>query len=289
MTLKQCRDFSFRKLKELYQDDREAGAILRLWLTERLQMSASDLVLHAETQLTDQQSEKLDLDFHRLMNGEPVQYILGVSEFVGLKLQVNTNVLIPRPETEELVAWVLEENLSKHTHLLLDACTGSGCVALALKSKLLLSQLWAFDKSEKALQVARSNAANLGLNVEFFALDLLKEILPMEDQEFDVIVSNPPYLSATKDRFEIDDSVWDHEPQMAIVVEGDDPIIFYRRLSTMAKKHLSKTGKMYVEIAPQYADAIHEMWTEEGWQFIETRSDINGKQRFMSANSIETD
>lgn len=187
----------------------------------------------------------LDEIITRLNQGEPIDYILGYIYFYGLKIGVNSHTLIPRPETEELVELIINENKSKDNLKILDIGTGSGCIALALKKNLPTSQISGIDISQEAIEKAKQNAVNLNLEIDFKQVDILDKSLWNNLGEYDIIVSNPPYISV-EEKKEMSNSVLDFEPHLALFVE-QDPLIFYKKILEFAKTHLAEKGLVYFE------------------------------------------
>jgi release factor glutamine methyltransferase len=222
--------------------------------------------------------EKIEAILLRLKNAEPIQYILGETEFYGLKLKVNPSVLIPRPETEELVEWVLHSNLPKN-YRILDIGTGSGCIAMAIKNQLKETKVSGMDISEKALETARQNALENGLEVDFFQDDILN---PKNLQEgmYDVIVSNPPYIRESEKPL-MHSNVLNFEPENALFVPDEDPLVFYRAIAEFAKKYLSENGSLFFEINESLNTEMVDLLTGFGFSDIEIRKDINGKNRMV--------
>ncbi len=212
----------------------------------------------------------------RLYKGEPLQHITGIGHFYGLTLKVNRSVLIPRPETEELVALVLEEQESSPLDIL-DVGTGSGCIALALKQKRKNWQVSAVDISKEALAVARENATQLGLNVDFMLDDICYSQL---DSRFDVIVSNPPYIPA-KEESTLEEHVAAFEPHEALFSPDDDPLKYYKCIHSFAAKYLNKPGgTLYFETHFEYAQQVADIFASEAKTRIV--KDMFGKQRFVA-------
>jgi release factor glutamine methyltransferase len=224
----------------------------------------------------------------RLLAGEPVQYILGEADFFGLKFLVNPAVLIPRPETEELVEWIIDEakeSRARHEELrLLDIGTGSGCIALAVKHQLPAIAVTGWDISESALQIARKNAERLQLAVEWRQRDILQENGGAGEEEWEVIVSNPPYIPPSEKKL-MPRQVLDHEPSLALFVEEEDPLLFYRAIFAYAQRHLASRGTLFFELNEHHARAVAEL----GRQFDITgtlRQDLQGKWRMFRGKRI---
>jgi release factor glutamine methyltransferase len=236
---------------------------------------------HEKISATD--FEKIEAIILRLKKYEPIQYIFGETEFYGLKLKVNPSVLIPRPETEELIQWITKSNFHRNS-IILDIGTGSGCIALALKSQLKDAEVFGIDISENAVQVARQNATKNKLEVDFFQADILiwNEF---EWKNFDIIVSNPPYIRESE-KLQMHPNVLNFEPENALFVTDADPLIFYKSIAAFAKKHLTKSGMLFFEINENMGLEINEMLVNFGFYDIEIRKDINGKNRMVCCRNI---
>jgi release factor glutamine methyltransferase len=213
----------------------------------------------------------------RLNHGEPIDYILGYTYFYGLKVEVGKDTLIPRPETEELVELILNENQTRSGLRILDIGTGSGCIALALKSKLVDAEITALDVSCKVLEIAQKNSVHLDLNINFILLDILNESLWSQLTNYDFIVSNPPYIPQEEMK-DMTSSVLDYEPHLALFVEND-PLIFYKKILKFATSHLSPKGLVYFETSQTI-----QLEAYEGFQ-IEKRKDLSGNWRFLKCVS----
>lgn len=222
----------------------------------------------------------------RLKRFEPIQYILGETEFYGLTLNVNPSVLIPRPETEELVDWIVRENLPENSRIL-DIGTGSGCIALALKSRNKKSKVSGIDISESALEVAIENAIKNRLEVNFFLADILN---PKDSifEVYDVIVSNPPYIRESE-KLQMQSNVLEYEPENALFVSDNNPLVFYRSIVFFAEKHLADKGKLFFEINENLGSEMKSMLTDFGFCDIQIRNDINGKNRMICCRRVFTD
>jgi release factor glutamine methyltransferase len=212
----------------------------------------------------------------RLNQGEPIDYILGYTYFYGLKIEVSKDTLIPRPETEELVELILNENQTRSGLKILDIGTGSGCIALALKSKLVDAEVTALDVSDAALEITQRNSVHLDLNIDFIPLDIMNEHLWSQLANYDVIVSNPPYISH-KEKKDMTSSVLDYEPHLALFVEND-PLIFYKKILKFASTHLNPKGLVYFETSQTI------QLEEYGGFQIEKQKDLSGNWRFLRCN-----
>lgn len=264
----------WRTLEPLYGNG-EARAVTDYVLDVCFGLSKADIMCGAVEEMTAEKTAELNKIFGRLMEGEPVQYVLGRAEFCGRWFSVRPGVLIPRPETEELCAWITADSKASGSQKVLDIGTGSGCIAITLQLDMPESNVTAWDISADALDVARENAQQLGANVNFVKQDALNA---KPEGEWDVIVSNPPYI-CEKEKKDMAVNVLEHEPHTALFVPDADPLLFYRAITRLAVQTLSKGGRLYFEINPIYADDTCHMMRAEGMTAVELRSDMYGKQR----------
>lgn len=264
----------WRTLEPLYGNG-EARAITDYVLDVCFGLSKADILCGAVEEMTAEKTAELNKIFGRLMKGEPVQYVLGRAEFCGRWFSVRPGVLIPRPETEELCAWITADSKASASPKVLDIGTGSGCIAITLQLDMPESKVTAWDISADALDVAHENAQQLGANVNFVKLDALNA---KPEGEWDVIVSNPPYI-CEKEKKDMAVNVLEHEPHTALFVPDADPLLFYRAITRLAVQTLNKGGRLYFEINPIYADDTCRMMRAEGMTAVELRSDMYGKQR----------
>lgn len=264
----------WRTLEPLYGNG-EARAVTDYVLDVCFGLSKADIMCGAVEKMTAEKAAELNKIFSRLMEGEPVQYVLGRAEFSGRWFNVRPGVLIPRPETEELCAWITADSKASGSPKVLDIGTGSGCIAITLQLDMPESRVTAWDISADALDVARENAQQLGANVNFVKQDALS-VKP--EGEWDVIVSNPPYI-CEKEKKNMAANVLEHEPHTALFVPDADPLLFYRAVTRLAVQTLNKGGRLYFEINPIYADDTCRMMRAEGMEAVELRSDMYGKQR----------
>lgn len=264
----------WRTLEPLYGNG-EARAVTDYVLDVCFGLSKADIMCGAVEEMTAEKTAELRKIFSRLTEGEPVQYVLGRAEFCGRWFSVRPGVLIPRPETEELCAWITADSKASASPKVLDIGTGSGCIAITLQLDMPESKVTAWDISADALDVARENAQQLGANVNFVKLDALNA---KPEGEWDVIVSNPPYI-CEKEKKDMAANVLEHEPHTALFVPDADPLLFYRAITRLAVQTLSKGGRLYFEINPIYADDTCRMMRAEGMTEVELRSDMYGKQR----------
>lgn len=261
----------------------EAEAMTRLIFSALKGWNVTDLLIHADTVLSDFIISEIESILQRLSDGEPIQYILGKARFYGMDFSVNQSVLIPRPETEELVDIIVRENSNRKDLRVLDLCTGSGCIAIALARHLPFSQVVAVDISQDALDVARKNASELRTHVDFRQHDILDmKSLDLQANSYDIIVSNPPYV-CEREKAEMERNVLEYEPAIALFVPDDDPLKFYRPIAEIARKTLSVGGLLYLEINPLYHTEIENMLRDNGFADVRCINDISRRPRFMQA------
>jgi release factor glutamine methyltransferase len=272
------------RLKPEYEPE-EAGSFFDLLAEEYLKMSRLQIALNPKTELAENQHKKFEKALFRLLEHEPIQYIVGKTSFYGLEFKVNPNVLIPRPETEELVKWILNDfstsHLMPHTLSLkiLDIGTGSGCIAVSLAKNLPQAKITALDISEKALEVAKENAKLNQVKIDFLSGNILEmQNLP---QKFDLIVSNPPYVRESE-KTQMQRNVLEHEPKTALYVKDSDPLLFYRKIANLAKASLNKEGKVYLEINQYLRKETENLFSKNGFS-TELREDIFGNIRMLKA------
>jgi len=220
---------------------------------------------------------------HRLLEGEPLQYITEVQWFLGRPFQVGRQVLIPRPETEELVQWIAEENSSQKPLSVLDIGTGSGCIAISLKLLLPAANVTACDISEQALELAAANEQKFGAHINFLQLDFLDEIKRSQLGLFDVIVSNPPYIPVSE-KEQLHRNVVAFEPHVALFVPDGDPLLFYRHIATFAKTHLLKGGAVFCELHRDHATVTATLFKDLGYSIVELKEDMHGNPRMLRAS-----
>jgi len=278
-----------KELDVIYGKD-EVQSFFFLASAHFFNMTRMQLALEPELTLTSPEVETLLAVVEDLKQQKPIQYILGDTEFYGLKFKVNASVLIPRPETEELVDWIIRDStnqgfdLEEKTELkILDIGTGSGCIAISLAKHLPRAQVYALDVSDQALKVAMGNADLNNVKVEFITADILNSVgspeLPSISQ-FDVIVSNPPYVRHME-KAEMKSNVLDNEPHLALFVDDDNPLVFYRSITDFAVKNLKEKGCLYFEINQYLGADSRQLLVDAGFQDIELRKDINGNDRML--------
>lgn len=268
-----------KRLAGIY-DDREREAVILLIFEYVKGWHRVDLIINEGKELSDYSRRTIDGIVDRLILGEPIQYITGTARFFGMDFKVSPGVLIPRPETAELVDWILDENKADDLQVL-DIGTGSGCIAICLARNLAFANVKAIDVSPKAIEVAKENAEMLKAKVEFEEADMYK--WNPEQNSLDIVVSNPPYIAPDeKDDMEV--RVKDYEPEEALFVSADDPIRPYRRIEEIASQGLKQGGKVYLELNPRFADEVKAYFDNKGWGSVELRIDSYGKKRMMKAD-----
>ncbi len=240
-----------------------------------------DVSLNKDERLGENHIKSFDKILAALNTGKPIQYVLGNSWFYGINLMVNKHVLIPRQETEELVEWIVKDikSMSKKPSVILDVCTGSGCIALALKKEYPEIKIIAIDISEKALEVARYNAIKENLEIKFIHMDALKISLDIYP---DIIVCNPPYVMKSE-KADMHQRVTDYEPSAALFVPDEDPLLFYRNISSWGLRFLKTEGRIYFEINERMGNEIIGLHSELGFSESEIKKDLPGKDRMFRA------
>jgi release factor glutamine methyltransferase len=273
------REFKSR-LAGIYENN-EAEQVTVWAFEDVLNYGRIDISLNKDKSLNKEEEKRLSRILEELISGKPIQYIVGYSWFYGMKLKVNPNVLIPRHETEELTAWIIDDLQYAYDKkpVILDVCTGSGCIALALKKRFPQCRVAAVDISEDALDVARENSKTTNLEIEFSRADALRLDLSIKP---DVIVSNPPYVSESE-KEGMSKRVKDHEPSLALFVKNEDPLIFYREISGWAIKKLPHGGKLFFEINESKSEEVHDLLSNAGFYRIDLKKDLSGKCRMFRA------
>ena len=258
----------------------EAESFFYLILEHKLKMRRIDLALQPDSDLAEEQIVEWNSILKELLDEVPIQYLLGATSFYGLDFEVNAIVLIPRPETEELVDWILSDYKKEPIEdcKILDIGTGSGCIAIALAKNISQSETTAIDVSQEALELAQTNAQTNDVVVTF----LCQNILETEDLQgqFDVIVSNPPYVR-TLEKAEIKKNVLEHEPHLALFVDDNDALLFYRKIAALAQKNLKENGKLYFEINQYLGLEMIDLLNSMGFVAVELRKDIYGNDRMI--------
>ena len=277
MTTTSLRTEITNELIVLY-DPREADQVAALVIENLFGITPINQLMGKEINLTRQIQKKLAQIIHRLLKHEPIQYVLGHTEFFGRLFKTDSSVLIPRPETEELVHWILQGDLND-TSRVLDIGTGSGCIAITLALEAKCKSI-GIDNDPSALLVSKENAREHGVEIEWLELDILEKT-PVIDP-VDLIVSNPPYVPHG-DRGQMDSRVKDFEPVLALFVPDNDPLIFYRRIVALAPHILKPGGTVYLEIYHQAGKAVCDLFTGRHWSQVNLKKDLQGRNRMVSA------
>ena len=267
-------------LREHYPDS-EALALAKMLLVEAFGFSTLELYGGKDKEISGKRLDVLNEMIARLKKNEPIQYVIGAEVFCGWTFEVNENVLIPRPETQELVHWIVADWKSDAPCRILDVGTGSGCIAISLSKLLEGAEVEAWDISEGALRVARRNADRNEAQVLFRRVDVLKACT--EDCRYDVIVSNPPYI-AESEKQDMEANVLEWEPHTALFVPDADPLLFYRRIAELGVSMLKEGGALYFEINRAYGEETVRMLEGLGYKQIELRKDNWGNDRMIKAN-----
>jgi release factor glutamine methyltransferase len=284
MILKEFKLFFNEALSAIYPKT-EIDSFFFILMEEKLKLQRIDTVLKPDFLITKKNLIDLKTIVKRLQKEEPIQYIIGSTEFYGLPFLVDKNTLIPRTETEELVSWVLDEikvlTNNKITELsILDIGTGTGCIPISLAKNLTSLNISAIDISPEALLIAKQNAILNKVTIEFIELDILNaESLP---QEYDVIISNPPYVRELE-KVEIKNNVLENEPHLALFVADENPLIFYNKIADLAKQQLSKNGMLFFEINQYLGKETVNMLVKKGFKNIQLKKDLFGNDRMIKA------
>ena len=289
MNIKKFRDYFNKTLKKLYPTS-EIDTFLFLLLEEYLNFKRIDIVLKSNFEISPEDLILLKSSTKLLEQEIPIQYILGKTEFYGFPFILNEHVLIPRPETEELISSILENVLktrSFHTNAnekqlkILDIGTGSGCIPISLKKSLPFAEITAIDVSNEALTIAKKNAVLNKVDINLTQQDILNTT--SLNQLYDVIVSNPPYVRESEKK-EIKNNVLNNEPHMALFVEDNNPLVFYNKIAELAKNHLTKNGTLFFEINQYLGKETVELIKLKGFNKIQLKKDIFGRDRIIIAS-----
>ena len=269
-----------KELEGLYPPE-EIDGFIRLIFAHLKNYSLTEIYLNIEQELAPKEVENISKVVSRLKNQEPIQYILGETEFYGLHFKLTPDVLIPRPETEELVDWALKSKRPQPTRIL-DVGTGSGCIAVSLKKNWTQAHVMGCDISESALKVAQINAGLNKTEVAFFHLNILNPLLPESFPKIDLLISNPPYVTESEKK-RMSPNVLQYEPKQALFVPDKEPLLFYRALVAFANKHLNKNGQLFWEINEAFGKECADLLKENEFLNVKVKKDINGKSRMVFA------
>ena len=280
-TVAQIRKHIQQQLATVFPDEQERNVLTSMILQRITGLSKTEIAIQPDFRVNESDIVWLKNALEDLNEHKPIQYVIGYEEFYGLKFNVNKHVLIPRPETEELVKWVLDDHATSKAPLsVIDFGTGSGCIAIALKHNRPDWNVCGLDKSMEALKVAWDNALQNGAEVDFEENDLL-DFKPLS-RKFDLVVSNPPYIRNAEKNL-MQKNVLDFEPEMALFVEDDDPLIFYKAIAEISKTLLKDKGGIYLEINEAFGKETVEMLKEYGYKDVELKEDLFGKSRMIKA------
>ncbi len=294
MKMNSAEQWLRQQLQTVYEGQ-EAGNIANMVLEHLTGLSRLERLTKKEEPLNVHQLHHLTEIAQRLSHNEPVQYILGKTWFAGMKLYVDKAVLIPRPETEELVEWIVNDVKQKGLNVfnkektgadettqlkILDVGTGSGCIALALKKQIAKAEVWGCDISEEALNVARRNGSELNIRVDFQGINFLDEAQQKFLPTVDIIVSNPPYISL-QEKETMNANVVNHEPHIALFVPDNNALVFYEALAQFGKKRLHNNGVIYAEMHEGMGNDVVQLFTNEGYDNVELKKDMQGKDRMV--------
>jgi len=284
MNLFEFRNHFNLELQEVY-DERERKSIFQRMVKHRLDLDGADVLLAKLSLIGQVEQEVLFADLESIKLGEPIQYVLGVTEFYGLDIQCDSSALIPRPETEELVGWIVQENGEKPLNVL-DIGTGTGCIPLALKNVRKAWKIAGLDVSEDALVLSKKNGSALNLDVQWVLCDILKESAGEKfAKPFDLIVSNPPYIPVSEKK-DMSSLVVEFEPEIALFVPDEDPFIFYKSIALFAKQNLKPNGSIYLEIHEDSAIEMVDLLKAYGFGNLCMKKDMQGKNRMIKAQML---
>ena len=291
--VRDCRRHYASELEKIYGSD-EANALIMMLLEHYFGIDRVKMALEPELRLSESELLTLHFAVKELLKNKPIQYVIGETEFCGMRFFVEEGVLIPRPETEEMVKAIVNKNgvtrlgnsyLARNDNQsLIDIGTGSGCIAISLAKLLKDSVVTAVDVSEKALEIAKKNAEANGVDVQFVLDDILNPKKPeLIDNQYDIIVSNPPYVCESEKK-EMRANVLDYEPSSALFVSDNDPLIFYRKILEFAQKTLKPNGQIWFEINEKFGIEMKNLCIEKGFQNVEIIKDFRGKDRILKAD-----
>ncbi|MBN8703100.1 MAG: peptide chain release factor N(5)-glutamine methyltransferase [Bacteroidetes bacterium] len=280
LNIKQLRQLFVEKLESVY-DANEINELFAITAEHVLSMSKKDLQLNSTQSVSDENETRFLQISDRLANSEPIQYILGEADFYGMKFYVNSSVLIPRPETEELVE-LCKKTVNTKDRTIIDIGTGSGCIAISL-AKNTQGRVVAVDISSDALEVAQKNAVKNNQKIEFICADILDRQQWGKLPSMDIIVSNPPYI-AESEISKMHSNVLQYEPSIALFVKDSDPLLFYENILLLGKEKLKANGSVFFEINPIYSKELVELASNLGYMNVQIVKDLSGKNRFLKCD-----
>jgi len=290
MTIDEARKEITESIGNIYEPG-EANNIAELLIESITKLSRSERIIRRGDSLPISQKDLLYSSIRRLQEHEPIQYVINEAWFAGMRFYVDRNVLIPRPETEELVERIVKEVKGKNDAQahpsgkvkILDVGTGSGCIAISLK-KLSVTEVWACDISDEALNVARINADALNATIDFIPLNFLDADQRKQLPAIDIIVSNPPYIPRNE-KTEMKRNVVGYEPSTALFVPDDDPLTFYKAIADFGREKLNKGGNIYAEIHENLGESVNNLFLSKGYQTVYLKKDLQGKDRMIKATN----
>ena len=276
MKLKELRYYFFNQLNVFSKS--EINTLFKLLCEDILEIKPHQIIINAENRVLDSDLNSFFDAINRLKLNEPIQYIMGYSYFFGNKIKLSPSVLIPRPETEELISWIFEHYQPFEKLKILELGTGSGCIAVTLAKHFINSKVFALDISDYALEVARFNSESNNTNVIFFKADILN--LGVLDENYDIIVSNPPYVTK-REMSKMSHNVLDYEPHLALFVEDSNPLIFYKSIKKIILSNLSPNGHCFLEINESYGDELMQLYEDLSFDSVVLRKDNFNKNRMI--------
>jgi release factor glutamine methyltransferase len=281
--------FYKKELADIYTES-ELQNITNWVFEKQLKLRSAEIISNQSIRVNQSDLIILEQMCYKLKEHQPIQYVLGEAEFYRLKLKVNKSVLIPRPETEELVDLIIQKHKNQKELNILDIGTGSGCIPISIKKNIPNATVYGLDVSEGALEIAKYNSGQNKAEVHFFKADVLSHTISelilnqTKNRKIDIIISNPPYvLQSEKEGLE--NRVKNFEPHLALFVDNTDPILFYRKIIALAKKTLSGTGLLYFECHTYYAFAVYQLLIENNFKNVILHKDLAGLDRFVSASA----
>lgn len=280
LTIQQIHNQFKNKLKKQYSKS-EIQQLLFIIFEKLIGITKIQVIANPNTPMSNDQNVKISNAMNRLLQNEPIQYIVGETEFYDLTFAVNSSVLIPRPETEELVYWILE-NYNNPNQKILDIGTGSGCIAITLCKNMKEPEVFALDISSASLEVAKINSAKNNTSIHFIETNILNANFSDLPTELDILISNPPYIKDSE-KVLMKANVLDYEPEMALFVNDNDPLIFYRKIAELGKTNLKKNGMLFFEINEASGKEIETLLAKLDYSFIELKKDLYGKYRMIKA------
>ncbi|UMB54274.1 peptide chain release factor N(5)-glutamine methyltransferase [Lutibacter sp. A64] len=283
MKLQQFKTQFFSELKSQYPTT-EIQSFFNILIEFQLYLSRIEVALQPNLEITKTDENFLIKALSELKKNIPIQYIIGGTEFYGLPFKVNSNVLIPRPETEELIRWIIQNlktDSKKLTASILDIGTGSGCIAISLAKELTYAKVSAIDISSEAIKTAQQNAQLNQVMVEFLKTDILT--ITELPKKYDIIVSNPPYVRELE-KVQMQKNVLEHEPHLALFVKDNNPLLFYDKIADLAKNNLTENGNLYFEINQYLGEETVELLASKGFKNIELKKDLFGEDRMIKAS-----